>query len=406
MPVDLEGGRGAVVTFVDITDRRAAEEERRAMAGRVAQAERMASLGTLAAGLAHEINNPLTFLLGNLEMALLGGGLGPDLERQLGDARDGGSRIARIVKDIGAFARRDSAHIGPFDVGAALDEAIRLTQPQHRQRALIAREIEDGCVGVGQEWRAVQVFVNLLSNAALACPAGRAGEHAITVRAAVEGGQVVIRIEDDGCGMDADQVARAFVPFFTTRDVGVGTGLGLSISHGIMAGMGGSIEFESQAGVGTCVTVRLPRSDAAAATARTTTPGAVTHEPGRAPVGRLSILVVDDEPAILEIARAALSAHDVTAVASGREALAACANREFDAVLLDLMMPELTGADVLRSLERSSPAQAARVVVMSGGVFTHEMRAYVEQTAHPVVTKPFSLAALEDVVRAAAARGR
>jgi PAS domain S-box-containing protein len=403
MPVDLEDGRGAVVTFVDITDRRAAEEEREAMTSRVAQAERMASLGTLAAGLAHEINNPLTFLLGNLELALLGSGLPADLRRQLGDARDGGTRIARIVKDIGAFARRDSAQIAPFDVGDALEEAIRLTQPQHRHRARITTHIAPGSVGVGQEWRAVQVFVNLLSNAALACPAGHADEHEIRVRVGVESGEVVARIEDDGCGMGPDEVARAFVPFFTTRDVGLGTGLGLSISHGIVAGMGGSIELESELGVGTVVTVRLPQSSVAAAP-RDRSGGATP--PAQPQEGRLSVLVVDDEPAIREIARAALSSHELTAVASGRAALDACASRAFDAVLLDLMMPELTGADVLRALETSNPEQAARVVIMTGGVYTAEMPTFVEEGAHPVISKPFSLVALEEAVRAAAARGR
>lgn len=402
MPVDLEDGRGAVVTFVDITDRRVAEQERQTLAGRVAQAERMASLGTLAAGLAHEINNPLTYLLGNLELALLGTGMPPSLRSQLGDARDGATRIARIVKDIGAFARRDSAQIAPFDVGSALVEAVRLTQPQHRLRAAVHTRISARCVGMGQEWRAVQVFVNLLSNAALACPQGGADRHRIDATVALEDGEVVVRVQDDGCGMGPDEVARAFVPFFTTRDVGVGTGLGLSISHGIISGMGGRIELDSEAGVGTVVTVRLPHSDLSVPQAGP--PGSARTAARRA--GQLRILVVDDEPAIREIARAALAGHLLTTVESGRAALAACEEQDFDAILLDLMMPELTGADVLHELERRSPEQAARVVLMTGGAYTAALRAFVEGGAHPVVSKPFRLVELEDAVRAAATRGR
>lgn len=402
MPVSLPDGRGAVVTFVDITDRRAAEKEREEMAHRVAQAERMASLGTLAAGLAHEINNPLTFLLGNIELALLDEHLAEHLQRQLSDARDGGARIARIVRDIGAFARRDSARIAPFDVGAALDEAIRLTQPQTRHRATITRDIAAGCVAVGQEWRAVQVFVNLLSNAALACPEGRATEHGIRVHAATEADRVVVRIEDDGCGMDGDAVARAFVPFFTTRAVGSGTGLGLSISHGIITGMGGSIELESEEGAGTAVTVRLPRSEAAEPAPRQASPERAADVSPR--TGQLSILVVDDEPAIRDIVRAALADHRLTMVDNGRAALESCDNAEYDAILLDLMMPEFTGADVLRVLKAKAPAQAARVVLVTGGAFTPALRSFVENTDAPVLAKPFRLADLRDAVRTAAAR--
>ncbi len=212
MPVDLVDGRGAVVTFVDITDRREAEEEREALSRRVAQAERMASLGTLAAGLAHEINNPLTYLLGNLELALLPLDADDGLRPKLQQAREGGSRIARIVRDIGAFARRDSARIAPFDVGAALAEAVRLTAAQVGQRARLELDAPPGCAAIGQEWRAVQVFVNLLSNAALACDDG--DDHHI---------RVSVTVADDGCGMSPDAVSRAFVPFFTTRAVGGGS---------------------------------------------------------------------------------------------------------------------------------------------------------------------------------------
>jgi signal transduction histidine kinase/CheY-like chemotaxis protein len=400
MPVALEDGRGAVVTFVDITDRRAAEKEREALGQRVAEAERLASLGTLAAGLAHEINNPLTFLLGNLELALIGDEIPRHLRQQLTDARDGG---ARIVRDIGAFSRQDTARVAPFDVGTALEEAIRLTGSQHRHRATLELDVDPGCTALGQEWRAVQVFVDLLSNAALACGEGSPESNRIGIAARVDGKDVVVRIEDDGCGMDADAVARAFVPFFTTRSVGAGTGLGLSISHGIVRGMGGSIELESESGVGTAVTVRLPRSEAAPAPAP---PPAAPDQ--RAPVDTdaLRILVVDDEPAIREIARAALSEHALTVVADGQAALDACDRATFDVVLLDLMMPRKTGADVLQALEETAPAQAARVVLMTGGAYTPALRSFVDQTRAPILSKPFGIAELRDAVRAAAGQGR
>ncbi|HEX3758871.1 MAG TPA: two-component regulator propeller domain-containing protein, partial [Kofleriaceae bacterium] len=261
MRVELGGKVTVVSSGRDVT-------ERKRMRAKLLMSDRMASLGTLAAGIAHEINNPLAYVIGNLEaMAeVLGGpertanaGERSELGAQVRDARDGAERVRKIVHGLRSFSRSDAETRAPLALPDVLEAAIRLTGNEVRHRAELVRELGPVPLVVADDGRLTQVFINLLVNAAHAIPAGRSADHRITVRTRTgDQGRAVIEIEDTGTGIPADLLSRVFDPFFTTKGIGEGTGLGLSICHGIVSGLGGQIAIDSVPDRGTLVRVVLP----------------------------------------------------------------------------------------------------------------------------------------------------
>jgi two-component system NtrC family sensor kinase len=283
--LDLKGGlrwfsadglkvpsRQSVVLVVrDITRSKLLEQ-------RLLQADRLAALGTLAAGVTHEINNPLSYIFSNtnfiaegleaVRYILKGGGVAPELERvdqilkecadALSELREGTTRIRQVVSDLKMFARGDDKRIGQADVKRALESSINVAMPQLRSRARLVKQVEEVPAVRGNEARLGQVFLNLLMNAAQAIPEGEPERHRVDVRLRQEGRHVVLEVKDTGHGIPAELLQRIFDPFFSTRPMRVGTGLGLSICHGIVTGMGGEISVESVEGQGACFRVRLP----------------------------------------------------------------------------------------------------------------------------------------------------
>ena len=238
-------------------------------------ADRMASVGTLAAGVAHEINNPLAFILANVEFALAElrgrGGRATEVLRALGEARDGGLRVREIVRDLKAFSRAGRGGQRAVDLRRVLQSALGLAQNEIRHRARLEVDVGDIPPVMGSEHRLGQVFLNLLINAAQAIPEGRAAENVVrAITATAPDGRALVEISDTGTGIPPDVLPRIFDPFFTTKPVGVGTGLGLSICHGIVSGLGGEIHVESTLGRGT--TFRVLLAAARPARARRTPP--------------------------------------------------------------------------------------------------------------------------------------
>jgi PAS domain S-box-containing protein len=235
--------------------------ERRAMHARVMLADRLATLGTLTAGIAHEINNPLAYVMVNLEFAIAHPDRQPQLEQALREARDGAARIRRIVMDMGLLTRNDRDIVGPVDVASVLDSALNIASASIRPHGRVVREVLDVPKVRASEGQLGQVFLNLLINAAHSLPNAR-GERLIHVRTLPEPGDPteLVRVEfaDSGRGIPADLRERIFEPFVTTKATGEGTGLGLFLCRNIVSSFGGSIEVESTEGEGSVFRVRLP----------------------------------------------------------------------------------------------------------------------------------------------------
>jgi signal transduction histidine kinase len=373
-------------------------EERELLLDRLVASERTASLGTLSAGIAHEINNPLASVVANL--ALLGEQLGEaaskpalmaELREAVSEAQRGAARVAQIVRGLKVFSRGDDERRRALDLAEIADSALRLVANELRHRARVVRDFTPAPPVEASEPHMVQVFVNLILNAAQSIPEGDADRNEVRVSIRPEGpGRVVAEVADTGAGMSPDVLARVFDPFFTTRRVGDGMGLGLSICHGIVTSLGGHIEAKSEPGKGSTFRVTLP---AARVSASGEARGA------REPVARARILLVEDDPLVARAVQRILgSEHQVTSVSGGRAALVALAAADYDAILCDLMMPEMSGMELHAELLRTKPQAAQRMAFLSGGAFTEASREFLARVPNPQIDKPFDPKTLRELV--------
>jgi CheY-like chemotaxis protein len=361
----------------------------------------MASLGTLAAGIAHEINNPLAYVTANLEaMAETlhasepagSNGERTELTAAINDARDGAERVRKIVQGLRSFSRSEDERRVEIALPGVIEAAIRLTSNEIRHRAQLVRELGPTPHVVGDDGRLTQVFINLLVNAAHAIPEGRSDANRITVRTRTDDqGRAVIEVEDTGKGMTPEVQARVFDPFFTTKDVGEGTGLGLSICHGIVSALGGQISIEpspaSAAAVGTLVRVVLPPALQlpAPVAAPVSEPVAASHG-----ARRHRVMLVDDEPMVVHTMERLLRRdYDITVALCGQDAIDHIAGgARFDAIVSDVMMPNMTGIELVEQLQQLAPDQAQRLIFLSGGAFTAEARERLQALGAPQLEKP------------------
>jgi PAS domain S-box-containing protein len=389
--------------------------ERKQLQARLVASDRLASIGTLAAGIAHEINNPLTYVIANLgviaeELPTLaadiracaeGGRLGcaandrlADIEGALSDARDGATRVRQIVRDLKTFSRFQEEAAGPTDVHAVIESAINMAWTEICHRARLVKDYGSPPLVDANTGRLGQVLINLLVNAAQAMPERPLAENVIrVVTARDDAGRAVIEVQDNGAGIAPEQRSRIFEPFFTTKPAGVGTGLGLAICREIVTGLEGRIELESDVGKGSTFRVTLPAAQLEPATPKP--PASVVP-----PSGRARVLVVDDEPAIGAMIRRALGAEaEVTVLTQAAGAAAEILGARWDVILCDLMMPDTTGMDLYEAVSRERPEVAERMVFMSGGAFTARARAFLDRVPNARVEKPFEPRDLRALVR-------
>jgi signal transduction histidine kinase len=409
--IDIQGSRpgpkGHYFYMRDLTDRRRMENQ-------LIFAGRMAAVGTLAAGVAHEINNPLAYIVANIDfvrqqvttfgsrvnrLSGMNGDMGHALDEAgeaLAEARQGAERVRNIVRDLRVFARGDEDQSGPVALRRVLDSSINIAWNEIRHRARLVKDYGDTPMVESNESRLGQVFLNLLLNAAHAIPEGGTERNEIRVSTRTDGrGYAVVEVRDTGTGIPPEIRDRIFDPFFTTKPAGEGTGLGLWICSGILSALGGEITVDSDKGKGSVFRVVLPP-----VSIETQAPG-----PARPPVdvgapgGRL--LIVDDEPMILGALRRSFSAdYQVTCVGDGRRALERIrAGERYDVILCDLMMPEITGMDLYAEITRLAPDQRERIIFVTGGAFTPRAREFLESIPNARVEKPIDFQNLKLLLR-------
>ena len=391
-----------VTTFHDITALRLA-------ADRLAQQERLVTIGTLVAGVGHEINNPLAFLLGNLDLALeeIAALAGPspsarllELRDVVSEARVGADRIRRIVRGLRALSREDVA-LQAVDLEPVIDSSISMAQHELRRTTRVERNLADLPPVLADESRLTQVLVNLLMNAAQALPAATQPTNLVEIRGSRHGvSQVRLSVIDNGPGIPPEFIGRIFDPFFTTKPIGEGTGLGLAVSRTIVHALGGTLTVESEAGAGASFHIDLPMAlDSSEAS---DAPAAVTT------TGPMRVLIVDDDVSVLTTLRRVLAReYDVTAESDPLAALALLrAGREFDVIFCDLMMPHVTGRELHETMLAERPELASRFVFVTGGATTTAARIFLSQQSNEVIEKPFRLADVLAVARRVVKRHR
>jgi signal transduction histidine kinase/CheY-like chemotaxis protein len=410
---------GVALIMSDVTEQHQLREQLE-RADSAAQRERLASIGMLAASVAHEINNPLGYVMANLELlgdalrdegdrapAELGGVPVSELIDASGEALEGAGRVRDIVADLRSFSRADRPDATrAVDVVEVLDSALSLARNELRHRARVVRELQALPKIEANDGRLCQVFLNLLINAAHAIPPGHSAEHRVTVRSRQEREWLVVEVEDTGAGIHPRELPRIFEPFHSTR--GEGLGLGLPISRRIIEGLGGRLEASTELGRGSCFQVFLPRSlqvdtgqEVAQARNASETVSGPPAPPAPSDQPQHRVLIVDDEAALLRVMkRVASSRYHVLTATSGWEAQALLrGGARADLVVSDLMMADGSGMELYAWISHHRPALAETMLFLSGGTFSDEAATFAERFGDRLLTKPFGgaelLAALE-----------
>jgi len=385
-------------------------------------ADRMASMGMLAAAVVHELNNPLGVAMANMGFALeelgaleahlvacdgeglveMAGRLARARARvltiadALREARQGGERARLVVRDLRTFSRADDDRREMLDVRRVLESSINMAYGEIRHRARLVKDYGPIPLVAGNEGRLGQVFLNLLVNAAQAIREGDVDHHCIRVVTRTDAqGRCVVEVSDTGDGIAPENLPHVFEPFFTTKQK-TSTGLGLSICQHFVAALGGEIAVESGPGRGSTFRVVLPpgAAERAALPPHSQRASACPSQRGR-------VLVIDDEPMMARAVQRLLDGeHDVLVTSDPIGAVEQVrGGARFDAILCDLMMPAMSGMDVYEAIARVEAEQARRMVFMTGGAFTPRAARFLETVANPRIEKPLEHAALRAVLR-------
>ncbi|HET6372279.1 MAG TPA: PAS domain S-box protein, partial [Candidatus Polarisedimenticolia bacterium] len=408
---------GCFAIVTDLREQRKAEEERRRMHDEVLdanvklrdsmkqlqaaqeqliQAEKLSALGEMISGVAHELNNPLTGVMGYSEL-LMSSDVSEEIKKNLGRINKEALRCQKIVQGLLAFSRRHHPERKLVDVNAVIATTFDLREYQLKvDNVKLVQDLQPGLAPVlGDAYQIQQVFINIINNAYQAMVESHAGG-CLTVRTRQSDGTVRIEFIDNGPGIPEDKIAKIFDPFFTTKEIGRGTGLGLSLSYGIVKEHEGQILVRSEPGKGATFIVELPAArEGATVTEKTTTaPKPLTTHQGK------SILVVDDEETILELLLALLEGggHEVETAGNGRQALEKIRTTDYDIIISDLKMPDMGGQKLYEAVSQIKPHLLTRMIFSTGDTVNPVTQAFFQKTGNPYLSKPFKLEEVEQLV--------
>src|SRR5213080_3712157 len=374
----------------DVTDQKMLQEQ-------LIQSEKMSAIGQLVSGVAHELNNPLAGISAFAQLLLSEKRFPPDqrtaAEMIYAEAR----RASRIVQNLLTFARQHKPERTPTQINQVLDDTLELRGYELRVRGIDVERDYDEQVPetMADAHQLQQVFLNLITNAEQAMERSERDKQRLTVRTRRAGDVLRIEIEDTGPGIPPNLLERIFNPFFTTKPTGSGTGLGLSISLGIVREHEGRIWAENAA-QGARFVIELP---VVAPRATGDYPALSTNAPI---TDRLHVLVIDDEASVRVALQRYLASrgHEVETTASGKEALARMREDAFDAVIVDMRMPDVSGEQLFQELKARDPSYAERVIFTTGQLVDDSVRSFLASTGRPCVPKPFEFSSFDQVLPA------
>ncbi|TET88711.1 MAG: hybrid sensor histidine kinase/response regulator, partial [Dehalococcoidia bacterium] len=370
----------------DITERKKMEAERRVLEQRSHMMSRLASVGEMASGIAHEINNPLTSVIGFAQL-LMQKDLPQDIREDIKIINEGARQVASVIKRLLTFARQykpERWYVNINDIVAATLD-LRAYEMETGNIKVINQLDPDlpGTIADGGQLQ--QVFLNIIMNAETEMKLAH-GKGNLFIKTEAIDNTILISFKDDGPGIAKKNLERIFEPFFTTREVGKGTGLGLSVCHGIMTEHNGRIYAESKSGRGATFIVELP---IVTKPEQLKLADPVADESKR--VNGASILVVDDDLAILQFLSRALAeeGHQVETVGNAADALDRLKSTRYSLILLDIKLPEVSGIELYQRIQKIAKSLTRRVVFITGDVIGADTKDFLTRTKAPHITKPF-----------------
>jgi signal transduction histidine kinase/CheY-like chemotaxis protein len=384
---------GQVLLVRDVSDRVKVTQEKKEMEIKAHVASRLATVGQMAAGICHEINNPLTAVMGYSDM-LATQDLPEDTKQELEYIHEGSRRIANIVRQLLAFSRETKPEKTMVDINGIMENTLKLREYELRIANIkvlteLAHDLPYTLADAGQ---LQQVFINIVLNAEAEMKLAH-GQGTLLVKTEYVDDTIRILFKDDGPGILKENIDRIFEPFFTTRKVGEGTGLGLSVCHGIIKEHNGRIYVRSERGKGATFIVELPISTKSK---RPEMPSTAPQETTQIYTRKGSILIIDDEPSVLQFLEQYLTTegHYVDAVDNANDALRAFNNKRHDLILMDILMPDIGGIELYKKFERMDKSVGDRVLIMTGDILGKPTKAFLSKTSAPYIEKPFDVDAL------------
>jgi CheY-like chemotaxis protein len=388
----------------DITEHKRAEDEKRQLELKAQATSRLASVGEMAAGVAHEINNPLTGVIGFAQLLMAREDVPPDIRSDLAVINDGAQRVAGIVRTLLAFSRQTKPQRRYVDINELIESTLALRAYHLRVNNIevVTRLAPDLLETVADPGQIQQVLLNLIVNAEMEMKLAH-GKGKLTITTEKSHNTIKICVQDNGPGIKPGVMDRIFDPFFTTREVGEGTGLGLSLCYGIVAEHKGKIYAESKPGKGATFIIELP---VVTEVAPPKPAEPVVKKSKKAVKAR--ILVVDDEQVVRDVVNRVLAGegHKVETVDNAADALKKIESQRYKLILVDIKMPVMNGLELYKRIQKIDKSLARRVVFMTGDVMGADTEKFLSETKVAHIDKPFDAEQLSREVRRALTAGR